>query len=311
MVISPTRELAQQIAKQGEILVKNRAIKQVIIHGGVAYETQKEDLSKSPEIIIATPGRLLDLLDQKIANVDNLQYFILDEVDQMLDLGFYESIMKLASLRNKTTQTLAFSATAFENTKSLLKDIAPDIKTIELENQNIAVENIQQTGYFVEKEMMKHLLVYVIRTEKPEQAIVFTRSKNMANELAKLLLDNKIAAEAIHSEKSQAAREYILERFKNKETQILVATDLIARGIHIDDVSHIINYGLPQDPQQYIHRIGRTARAGKTGKAITLCIPEDTTLLSNTCKLMKQQIKMETSHPYHIPPTKKGKKKKH
>ncbi len=296
LVLAPTRELAQQIASVCDIIRGD--VSYTTIYGGVEYAPQIAALATKPDIIISTPGRLIDLIEQNALLATSFDIFVLDEVDQMLDLGFRDAIARLAQLRSNASQLLCFSATSPQGVQSIIEELAPDINYITAQGQRVAVEKIEQRGYFVEQKMMDPLLIHVIRNEKPHRTILFSRSRKMADRLATLLTENGFNAEAMHSDRSQKAREYILERFKSGETQIIVATDIIARGIDIDDVTHVINYGLPQQAQQYIHRIGRTARSGRSGVAITLCIPDDRLLLDETCRMMKQHIVMSTDHPY-------------
>ena len=298
VILAPTRELALQIGEVCEMLCEVTDLLHTVLYGGVEYAPQVESLSRIPHIIIATPGRVIDLLEQSLFTMSDLKYFVLDEVDQMLDLGFREPILNLSKLRAKSAMTLCFSATIPEKVSQIVFELDGNIENISIDNQKLAVELIEQFGYFVEQRMMDPLLLHVLRSEKPQHVILFTRSRKMADRLAKLLVENNMSAEAMHSDRSQTARQYILGRFKSGETRIIVATDLIARGIDVENVTHVINYGLPQDPEQYIHRIGRTGRAGRTGKAISLCCPIEKTLLGATCKLMKQHITMNTNHPY-------------
>lgn len=298
IVLLPTRELVNQVGKVCAKLCDVTQLRCSVVYGGVAYKPQIDSLSAFPEIVIATPGRLIDLLRQNVVCLKYFDYFILDEVDKMLDLGFREPIMYLAELRSFSAQTCCFSATLPEIVVEMVKKLAVNVEVVNIDNQKLAVEQIEQLGYYVEKKMIDNLLIYLLRQEKPQHAIVFTRSRSMADRLTSVLQENTISAEAMHSDRSQLAREHILSRFKDGETSIIVATDVIARGIDIDNVTHVFNFGLPQDPEQYIHRIGRTGRAGRIGKAITLCEPSERQLLEAICKLMKQNIPMGINHPY-------------
>lgn len=298
VILCPTRELAKQIAEVCKMLCEPVKLLHTVIYGGVEYDSQIESLRQNPQIVIATPGRLIDLLNQKIAIIDDLSYFVLDEVDQMLDLGFRESIINLSKLCTQNAMTLCFSATLPEVVSEMVFELSENIENITIENQKLAVELIDQHAYFVEQRMMDPLLIHILRSEKPQQTILFTRSRKMADRLTALLTQNNMSAEAMHSDRSQSAREYILERFRSSETSIIVATDLIARGIDVENVTHVINYGLPLNAEQYIHRIGRTARAGRKGKSISLCCPNEKSLLEQTCKLMKQHVTIEKYHPY-------------
>ncbi len=298
LIIIPTRELAQQIAEECKLL---SALSLAVIYGGVEYAVQIEMFKTSPQIVIATPGRLIDLMERGVAKLDRVKYFVLDEVDQMVDMGFRDTIMELATLRGESTQTLCFSATLPSGVEQTLKEIVGGYCLIEDQSQPLAAQSIMQSGYYVEQSLMDQLLLHLIRTKQPSRAIVFCRSRKMADRLNKILLDASISSEVMHSERSQVAREYILGRFKSGETSILVATDLIARGVDVDGVSHVFNFGLPQNTEQYIHRIGRTGRAGCAGEAISLICPDEAELLGATCALMRQAIPMSTSHPYATP----------
>lgn len=299
LILVPTRELAQQISRVGEMLCKTFELKSVEIYGGVEYEPQIDSLSQDPHIIIATPGRLIDLLGRGALKVDSFDYFVLDEVDQMLDLGFRDPIFELSNLRGEGAQTLCFSATFPEKVKDLAETlVSSGVDVVSMESQSVAVELIEQSGYFVSSKMMDPLLIHLLREERSEHAIIFTRSRKMADRLAIVLRENGFTAEAMHSDRSQKARNYIIERFRGGETAIVVATDVMARGLDIDCVTHVFNYGLPQDVEQYVHRIGRTGRAGREGRAITLTTPAERTLLDATCRFMKQNIPMNTTHPY-------------
>lgn len=301
LILLPTRELALQVGELCKLLCKDTILKASTIYGGVEYVNQIEDLKPTPSIIIATPGRLIDLIKQGVIKLEELEYFVLDEVDQLLDLGFIESILYLSLLRAKNAVNCCFSATLNEDVSEMARRLASNIELISIDNQSLAVELIEQKGYFVERSMMEHLLLYLIKQEKPQHSIVFTRSRKMADKIATLLVEHSISAEALHSDRSQAAREHILKRFKDGDTKVVVATDILARGIDVDCVTHVFNYGLPQEAEQYVHRIGRTGRAGRKGKAITLCDIVDRDLLGVICKLMQQNIPMDTKHPFVTP----------
>ncbi|MFI3317808.1 MAG: DEAD/DEAH box helicase [Rikenellaceae bacterium] len=299
LILLPTRELAQQIKTICSSLLEGSTMHCALIHGGVEYTQQYAALASQPEIIISTPGRLIDLISQHNVEIPELDALVLDEADQMVEMGFVDAITLLAAKRRANAQTISISATMPERLEFILHEIAPKLKRLELGGR--VASTIEHRGYFVERTMMDHLLLHILKSDNPSQAIIFTRSRKMAERLTTLLIDNGIAAEAMHSDRSQTAREHIISRLRSAETRIVVATDLIARGIDIDSISHIYNYGLPQSPELYIHRIGRTARAGRTGIAVTLCIPEDKPLLDATCKLMHQHIAMSLNHPYITP----------
>ncbi len=298
LILVPTRELAIQISKVSEMLMEAYSVTYATIYGGVEYQPQIDALKQNPQLIIATPGRLIDLIGQDVVTLQGLSYLVLDEADHMLDLGFRDAILYLAKYRADDACTLCFSATLPEKVEQTIQQIAPNIQRLGVQSFALAVEQIEQSGYYVEFSMMDALLLHLLKKEQCQHAILFTRSRKMADRLAKLLCENKISTEAMHADRSQVAREYILGRFKSGETQVIVATDVIARGIDIDDVTHVYNYGFPQDAEQYVHRIGRTGRAGRTGKAITLSPPEELNLHKDICSFMKKNIPMSTEHPY-------------
>ncbi|MFI3333236.1 MAG: DEAD/DEAH box helicase [Rikenellaceae bacterium] len=301
LILAPTRELAQQIGHQCNQLCQMASLRCTTIVGGVEYEPQRQALASHPEIIISTPGRLLDLLEQQVTSISGLRHLVIDEVDQMLDLGFKEPITSLAQLRAPSAQTLCFSATLPLEVIEIINSLATNIEQITLEDQPLAVPSIEHRGYYVSFEMMDPLLLHLLRELQPPQAIIFTRSRKMADRIVELLSRNKFEAEAIHSDRSQSAREHILERFRTSQTSILVATDVIARGIDIESITHIFNFGLPQNAEQYIHRCGRTGRAGRSGVAISLISPQEKEMVGEICRLMKRHIVIDWSHPYLTP----------
>ncbi len=295
LVLVPTRELALQV---GRVCRQYSAFNVAVVYGGVEYDPQIESLLSSPKIVVATPGRLQDLVEQGVGGLSEFPNFILDEVDQMVDMGFRDAIMELAKLRAGECQTLCFSATLPDGVQEILEGVSHGMSVVSCETQPLVAQKITQSGFYVEQSMMDQLLLHLMRSKSPKKSIVFCRSKKMADRLTSILKESSIAAEAIHSDRSQAAREHILRRFVEGETTTLVATDLMARGIDVDGVSHVFNYGLPQNPEQYIHRIGRTGRAGAVGEAISLLCPDEKKVLDATCALMRQPIPITTQHPY-------------
>ncbi len=299
LVLAPTRELVQQIAN---VCAQLCSLRCVAIYGGVEYDAQREALSGGADIIVSTVGRLLDLLGQGVADISGVDMFVLDEVDQMVDLGFRDDILLLAECRSEGAQTLCFSATIPSEVERVVADIMPDgFSRVELPEESLAVERIEQLGYYVSRDMMDHLLIHLLSIHRSQKAIIFTRSRKMADRISLLLRDRGFHAEAMHSDRSQTAREYILGRFRAGETTLIVATDVIARGIDLDDVEVVYNYGMPLEAEQYIHRIGRTARAGRSGRAITLCEPSEKPIVDRVCKLMRRHITISVNHPYATP----------
>ncbi len=301
LILVPTRELVQQICRVCEWLTCDSNTRCVAIYGGVGYDTQHEAMGQNPDVLVATPGRLQDLIEQGKVSLASVKRVVFDEVDQMVDMGFRDPIMTLTALCVARQQTLCFSATLPVEVTQMLNSIAGVYDVVEDKSQPLAAQQINQSAYFVEQSFMGALLLHLMRMCAPNRTIVFCRSRKMADSLNKLLLESKFSSEAIHSDRSQAAREYILQRFKDGETKVLVATDLLARGIDVMEVSHVFNFGLPQNPEQYIHRIGRTGRAGHVGEAISLLCPDEQKLLGETCAMMRQAIPVMMSHPYMTP----------
>ncbi|MFI3317394.1 MAG: DEAD/DEAH box helicase [Rikenellaceae bacterium] len=301
LILAPTRELAQQIGGVCRAICSVAGVDHCVIVGGVEYEPQRESLNGNPQIIVATPGRLIDLLEQGGSGVDEIDHFVLDEVDQMLDLGFKEPILWLAKLRKTLAQTLCFSATMPSELEAIVNQLSPSIKCLRIEGAPMAASSIEHLGYYVSREMMDHLLIYLLGTQKAQHSIIFTRSRSMADRLVGVLAQNAIVAEAMHSDRSQAAREHILDRFRSGQTSVIVATDVIARGIDIDTISHVFNFGLPQNPEQYIHRCGRCGRVGRSGRTISIFTPDERPILNDICRLMKRHILIEENHPYMTP----------
>ncbi len=297
LILVPTRELVRQIGGVFEGLGCDVAM----IYGGVEYESQREVLASSTRVIVATPGRLMDLMEQGATDLEGLRYFVLDEVDEMVGMGFRGSIVALAGRRSELTQTLCFTATLGDNVCATIDDVVGSVEVVEDKSRPLAAQKIVQRAYYVENSMMDQLLLHLLRQKMPSRSILFCRSRKMADRLTVVLKESGFAAEAIHSDRSQAAREHIMRRFAEGETQLLVATDLVARGIDIEGVSHVFNFGLPLTPDQYVHRIGRTGRAGAEGEAITLLCPDEQKKLSQTCATMRQNIVVEATYPYLTP----------
>ncbi len=298
LVLLPTRELAQQVgAEFGRLTDMDVAI----VYGGVDYEPQRALFARQPRVVVATPGRLEDLIEQGVVTLDEVCCFILDEADQMVDMGFRDAIKRLAHLCSSAAQRLCFSATLSDDVKELLCEVVGEYSLVEDGSQPLAAQSVKQLAYFVESELRDQLLLHLIRTLKPQRAIVFCRSRNMAERICGVLTAVEMSAEVIHSQRSQAAREHIIARFMSGETALLVATDLIARGIHVDGVTHVFNLGSPLNGEQYIHRIGRTGRAGECGEALSLLAPDESRSLRQISTLMRQPIEVVTSHPYMTP----------
>ena len=268
LIVTPTRELAVQIGQNFDTYAKYTNLTQITLFGGVSQIPQVDTLKKGVDVVIATPGRLLDLHKQGFINFDHLHTLVLDEADQMLDMGFINDVKKIVKLTPKNRQTLLFSATMPIAIRELAEMFLIDPAKVEVSPVSSTAEKVEQRIYFVEKTEKRNLLYHLIKNDNLSDVLVFSRTKHGADNVVKALRKNNIAAEAIHGDKSQNARQRVLEAFKNKEVGVLVATDIAARGIDIDQLPFVINFDLPNIPETYVHRIGRTGRAGNGGIAI-------------------------------------------
>lgn len=298
LILTPTRELAIQIYDNFQSYGKNLNLKSAVIFGGVSQKPQEEVLRKGVDILIATPGRLNDLVNQKIIDLSEIEIFILDEADRMLDMGFINDVKKIIRYIPKKRQTLFFSATMPNEIKKLISTLLVDPVVVEVTPVSSTVDKIEQSLYYVDKTNKKKLLISLLKTDEIKSALVFTRTKSDANRLVKYLEDSKIGAKAIHGNKSQNARQEALQNFKDKKIQVLIATDIAARGIDIDELSHVINYGLPNIPETYVHRIGRTGRAGQRGIAISFSDVDEIPYVKDIEKLIKKKIDVIEGHKY-------------
>ncbi len=301
LVLSPTRELAAQIHESFETYGKFTGFRSAVVFGGVNINRQITELGRGVDILVATPGRLLDLLGQRALTLSDLTVFVLDEADRMLDMGFIHDVRKIAALVPKVRQTLFFSATMPDDIRALSKNILTNPVEVAVTPVASTAETIDQRMYFVEKADKRHLLVSVLKDENIERALVFTRTKHGANRVVEHLEKLGIAAAAIHGNKSQNARERALDGFKASEIRVLVATDIAARGIDIDGLAFVVNYELPNIPESYVHRIGRTGRAGASGRAISFCEAEERPYLRDIEKLIRRKIDVIAEHPYPSP----------
>ena len=290
LVLTPTRELAAQVAQSVEDYGKYLPFKHRVIFGGVGINPQLADLRRGVDIVIATPGRLLDILRQGGIDLSALEILVLDEADRMLDMGFINDIKALMKEMPKKRQTLLFSATFSKEIKRLASSLLRDPVTIEVARENSTVERIRQRVHFVSKSDKRALLIHLISSNGWEQVLVFTRTKHGANRLTKQLIEAGISAAAIHGNKSQGARTKALAQFKAGEIRVLVATDIAARGLDINQLPHVVNYELPNVAEDYVHRIGRTGRAGATGEAISLVSEDERDYLRGIEKLTKERI---------------------
>jgi ATP-dependent RNA helicase RhlE len=298
LVLTPTRELAAQIDESFTTYGKHLPLQSFVIFGGVGMEAQKQALRKGMDILVATPGRLLDLAGQGLVELKSLEVFVLDEADRMLDMGFIHDVRKVIRLLPRQRQTLFFSATMPKEAQELADQLLKNPETVAVVPPATTAERVDQEVYFVEKADKRALLVDVLRDAAMRRVLVFSRTKHGANRIAEHLVKAGINAEAIHGNKSQNARERALAGFKAGKTRVLVATDIAARGIDIDDVTHVVNFDVPEVPETYVHRIGRTARAGATGMALSFCEAEERIDWRNIEKLTRQQIPIVEGHPY-------------
>ena len=290
LVLTPTRELAAQVAQSIEDYGKYTPYRSTVIFGGVGINPQLATIRKGVDIVIATPGRLLDIAGQKGIDFSKLECLILDEADRMLDMGFIHDIKKLMKLMPQKRQTLLFSATFSPEIKTLASGLLNNPVLVEVARQNKTADQISQVVHFVDKGRKRELLSQLIKTKDWKQVLVFTRTKHGANKLTQQLEDYGISAAAIHGNKSQGARTKALASFKANEIRVLVATDIAARGIDIDLLPHVVNYELPNVPEDYVHRIGRTGRAGQSGEAVSLVCVDEHKLLFDIEKFIKSEI---------------------
>ena len=309
LVLTPTRELALQVAQSMQTYGKHMSYRSTVIFGGVGINPQLATIRKGIDIVIATPGRLLDIVSKEGIDFSNLETLILDEADRMLDMGFINDIKKLLHLMPKKKQTLLFSATFSKEIKKLASALLVNPVVIEVARENSATKQVNQVVHYVDKDRKRELLSQLIKTQKWEQVLVFVRTKHGANRLTKQLEEyGGIKAVAIHGNKSQGSRTKALKSFKEKEVQVLVATDIAARGIDIDKLPYVVNYELPNVPEDYVHRIGRTGRAGAEGKAISLVCIDEHPLLFEIEKFMKMKIPKVDIEAFRPDPTIKPEK---
>ncbi|MBO9566439.1 MAG: DEAD/DEAH box helicase [Niastella sp.] len=299
LVLTPTRELAIQIEESFKTYGKYTGLNQMVIFGGVSQHSQVNTLRNGVDILIATPGRLLDLLNQGFINLQQLQLFVLDEADRMLDMGFIHDVKRIITRIPVKRQTLFFSATMPPEIAGLANTILKSPVKVEVTPVSSTAEKIAQQVYFTDKDTKRSLLIHVLENPAIERALVFARTKYGSDKIAKALVRAGIKADAIHGDKSQNARQHALNNFKSGKIRILVATDIAARGIDVDNLTHVINYELPNVPETYVHRIGRTGRAGTSGIAISFCDGEERAYLKDIQQLIKQSIPVVDEHPFH------------
>ena len=300
LVLTPTRELAIQIYESFNTYGKYTRLKSCVIYGGVSQKPQEDKLKQGVDILVATPGRLIDLINQKYIDLQHVEILILDEADRMLDMGFINDVKKITAKTPENKQTLLFSATMPSDIAKLSNEILKNPAKVEVTPVSSTVDTIEQYLYYVDKINKKNLLAHILKDKSITSALVFSRTKHGADSIVKYLLKKSVAAQAIHGDKSQGARQSALNDFKKGKLRVLVATDIAARGIDIDELSHVINYDLSEVPETYVHRIGRTGRAGFAGVAISFCDFDGKEQLANIEKLIENRLVEIKDHPYPL-----------
>lgn len=300
LIIAPTRELAIQIADSFKKYGKNLNLKSLVIYGGVSQHPQTKRLRQGVDIVIATPGRLLDLIQQKHVHLDSVRHFVLDEADLMLDMGMIDDVKKIVKFMPKERQTMLFSATMPKEIEKLTKALLNNPVKVEVTPVSSTVDTIEQKFYYVDQGNKTNLLLDLLKDSSIESALVFSRTKIGANKMVQALVNNGHRAEAIHADKTQRARQKALKNFKERKTRVLVATDIAARGIDISELSHVINYNLPEVPETYVHRIGRTGRSGHHGIALSFVSNNEKSMLRGIQQLTGKKLEEVTDHPYPL-----------
>jgi ATP-dependent RNA helicase RhlE len=298
LILTPTRELAIQIGENFKSYARYTSVQHTVIFGGVSQKPQTDSLVRGTDVLIATPGRLLDLINQGFIHLKNLEIFVLDEADRMLDMGFVHDVKKVLKLLPARKQTLLFSATMPVTIVKLADSILSNPFKVEVTPVSSTADTIQQSLYYVEKSRKQDLLLHILKKQQMETVLVFTRTKHGADKVVKKLKSAGISSEAIHGNKSQNARQTALTNFKTRKTRVLVATDIAARGIDVDNLSHVINFEIPSTPETYVHRIGRTGRAGANGIALSFCDHEEKSYIKDIHKLIAKNIPVVSDHPY-------------
>lgn len=298
LILAPTRELALQISENIFAYGKHTRVSHCTVFGGVSQKKQERELKSGIDILVATPGRLLDLMQQGFIKLDKVEHFVLDEADRMLDMGFINDIKRIIVKLPTQRQTMFFSATAAPDIMKLANSLLKNPVHISVTPISSTTPLVEQSIYYVSKEDKRSLLKHVLSTGSVDHALVFTRTKRGADRVAKELNKSGISSEAIHGDKSQGARERALKGFKNRSIRVLVATDIASRGIDVDKLSHVINYEIPEQAETYVHRIGRTGRAGATGIALSFCAKDEMSYMRDINKLIKQKIEVVEAHPF-------------
>ncbi|MBK6375339.1 MAG: DEAD/DEAH box helicase [Saprospiraceae bacterium] len=299
LILTPTRELAIQIQESFDAYGQNLRMHNAVVFGGVNQNPQVEKLRRGIDVLVATPGRLLDLIDQGYVHLNKIEFFVLDEADRMLDMGFVHDVKKIITKLPKQRQTLFFSATMPKEIQSLADSILNNPVKVEVSPVSSTADTVAQAVYFVKKDNKRLLLNDMLKDRSIETILVFTRTKHGADKVVKDLIRSNVTAEAIHGNKSQVARQRALQAFTNRTTRVLVATDIAAKGIDIDEVTHVLNYEVPNMAETYVHRIGRTGRAGSSGIALSFCDDVEVAYLRDIQKLINRNIHIVDTHPYH------------
>ncbi len=297
LILAPTRELALQISESIKTYARHMRISQAVVIGGVSQRPQVNALRQGVDILIATPGRLLDLASQRLVDLSWCDYLIIDEADRMFDMGFIRDVRKIVKMLPEDRQTLLFSATMPAEVAKLAGEILDEPERVEIAAKTVAVERIEQYIHHLSGGDKRERLAGLLEGSEFAKVIVFTRTKRGADKVVKFLATDKVVAEAMHGNKSQGARQRALENFRSGKARVLVATDIVARGLDVDNVTHVINYELPNEPECYIHRIGRTARAGAEGIAISFCDPTERTMLRDIERLIKRPLDLVGDGP--------------
>ncbi|WP_146892341.1 DEAD/DEAH box helicase, partial [Acetobacter oeni] len=299
LVLAPTRELASQIDASFKSYARHMKLTHTVVFGGVGQGRQVEAMRRGVDVLVAAPGRLLDLMGQGHIDLHGLEILVLDEADRMLDMGFVRDIRRIVASLPRERQTLLFSATMPGSISELANSLLRDPATVEVTPPSSTVDRIRQAVMFVDQDKKKDALLLLMNSPKVARAVVFTLMKHEANKVSEFLNKNNISSEAIHGNKSQGARERAMSGFRSGSVKVLVATDIAARGIDVDDVSHVFNYDLPNVPESYVHRIGRTARAGREGWAVSFCDPEQRAWLRDIEKTIGKDVPVVRDHPFH------------
>jgi len=298
LILTPTRELAAQVSESVRTYGKHVPLKSTVIFGGVSINPQIDTLRRGVDIVVATPGRLLDIAQQRHIDLSRVEIFVLDEADRMLDMGFLPDIRRVIAMLPRERQNLLFSATFPDDIRQLANKMLRDPVSVEIGQRNATADKIEQAVYFVDKGQKRGVLSWLVGSGNWQQVLVFTRTKHGANRLAEQLVDDGVSATAIHGNKSQGARTRALADFKRGAVRVLVATDIAARGLDINELPHVVNFDLPEVPEHYVHRIGRTGRAGRTGLAVSLVAGDERALLKQIERLLRQTLSVRPLDGY-------------